>query len=204
MRNFQMLQIEEREEPQRGCGFRKQGGLYLVAPYGSSFTCGKLPVPLEICPTCSGGIKPSRGWTWVDADKLLAQKKCLAGARHCEFCPVGANTYGRAGLLWIGSKFYPTPEDFINEAIDQGISRRIPAVPKDFVLGTTVLLAHREAIVYTDESDFVVKIPAVFSLFTPKAVEYVVRDSDSDDVIQNYLERGITPVRITNSEPANE
>jgi hypothetical protein len=197
------MQIEERNEPERGCGFRKQGGLYLVSSFEETFSCGKLPVPLEVCPTCSGGIKPSRGWTWVDADKLLAGKKCLAGGNHCEFCPIGAKTYGQAGLLWIGGKFYPTPEEFMREAKEQGISRRIPAVPKDFKLGTSVLLAHREAIKYVEDG-FVIKKPAIFTVFTPSAIEYVVRDDDDDEVLQNYIDRGITPVRITNSEVQEE
>jgi len=57
-------EIEVRYESKRGCGWRKPGGLYLMAD-GPAELCGKLPIPLEICPSCGGGIKLSRGWTWV-------------------------------------------------------------------------------------------------------------------------------------------
>jgi hypothetical protein len=58
-------------EKPRGCGRRKPGGLYLVAP-GDGAPCCKLPIKLDVCPTCHAGIKPARGWTWVDGDALLA------------------------------------------------------------------------------------------------------------------------------------
>ena len=52
---------------------------------------------------------------------------------------------GKAGLLWIGEQFYPTPGEFTREAEELGISRRISAVPRDFKLGETwVLFAHRK------------------------------------------------------------
>ena len=62
---------------------------------------------------------------------------------------------GRVGLIWVGEKFYPTPQDFCAEAEKMGISRRIPAVPNDFVLGETwVWLAHRKAIEAIDAGRF--------------------------------------------------
>jgi hypothetical protein len=60
-------------------------------------------------------------------------------------CPLAdENLPEKAGLLWIGEKFYETPHDFLKEAAEMGISRRLPAVPKDFTIGEdSVLLAHR-------------------------------------------------------------
>ena len=57
-------------ESERGCGFRKKGGLYLVSE-GLAAPCGKLPIPLTVCPVCGQGIKPSRGWTWINGKKLV-------------------------------------------------------------------------------------------------------------------------------------
>jgi hypothetical protein len=54
--------IETRYDRKRGCGWRKPGGLYLCAD-GVGGVCGKLPIPLDICPTCHGGIKFCRSWT---------------------------------------------------------------------------------------------------------------------------------------------
>ena len=62
-------------EPRRGCGFRKEGGLYLMG--GTSLqSCGKLPIPLEICPVCGQGIKPSRSWTWINGAELIEDVEC--------------------------------------------------------------------------------------------------------------------------------
>lgn len=146
--------VEERIDSKRGCGWRQPGGLYLVSG-GEAVACGKLPVPLTICPTCSGGIHFARSWTWVDGDALVAAKIC-SGARHdeCSGCLLASATeskqgisIGRAGLLWIGESFYKTPADWMREAEKLGVSRRIPAVPREFVLGkTVVLVAHLKAI----------------------------------------------------------
>ncbi len=64
-----------KNESKRGCGYRKQGGLYLMAG-GPSAECGKLPLELTVCPCCGAGIKPARGWTWVNAEALFASKQC--------------------------------------------------------------------------------------------------------------------------------
>jgi len=141
-------------EAERGCGFRRAGkrgfGIYLVGPEAGTH-CGRLPFPLESCPCCGGGIKPARGWTWIEPSVLLApnQKQCkTADAQWCSRCPMGGGIPdGRHGLVWIGEKFYPTPEEFMREVKMMGVSRRLPAVPRGFVLGETQLyLAHRKAV----------------------------------------------------------
>ena len=57
-------------EGPRGCGYRKPGGLYLVSG-NLSEPCPRLPFETEVCPTCGEGIKPARGYTWVDGGKLV-------------------------------------------------------------------------------------------------------------------------------------
>lgn len=137
-------------EAKRGCGFRKGGGTYLVTEAKPMQPCGKLPIPLDVCPTCSRGIKPSRGWTWVDAQVLCERRKCAEGDIKCVWCPLHDSFLAenrRMGLLWIGQKFYDTPLDWMEEARKMGVSRRISTVPRDFHVGKTwVLVAHREVI----------------------------------------------------------
>ena len=59
----------------------------------------------------------------------------------------GAIPAGKHGLIWIGEKFYPMTADFMREAQMKGVSRRLPAVPRGFVLGETqVYLGHRKAV----------------------------------------------------------
>ena len=145
-------------EGARGCGYRAVGGLYLMGG-GKMVDCGRLPQALVICPTCSHGIKPTRGWTWIEPGPLfgLARMEMIeddqfaaivdCGSEFCSSCPAGGGLPERAGLLWIGGQFYATPADFNREANSLGVSRRITAIPKDLVLGETwVFVAHREAI----------------------------------------------------------
>lgn len=130
-------------EPKRGCGFRKPGGLYLVCD-GLSTPCGKLPIPLTVCPCCGAGIKHSLGWTWVNARRLAEGVECTnedcSGA-----CPLHTPPE-KAGLLWIGESFYKSPLDWMNEARLLGVSRKIASVPRGFKVGEDwVLVAHRKA-----------------------------------------------------------
>ncbi len=139
-------------ESARGCGFRKEGGLYLMG--GDVWEpCDRLPIELHVCAACGHGIKPTRGWTWIEPGSMLGLEDVESamitdcGNTNCGTCPVGGAIPERAGLLWIGGEFYRTTVDFQREAQSVGISRRITAVPKDFEVGRSwVFLAHREAI----------------------------------------------------------
>lgn len=152
-------------EAKRGCGYRKVGGLYIVDA-GSGMPCCKMPIPLTVCPCCSAGIKQTRGWTWLDAAKMFPATPCSAGAIERVACPA-ANpaVMGKVGLLWIGESFYPRPVDFLNEAANLGISRRLSKVPRAYKAGETwVLFAHPKAIqtpheVYEDAGAWSVKRP---------------------------------------------
>ncbi len=64
------MDIKVSIEGKRGCGYRKEGGLYLVGE-GFSENCHRLPFELTVCPTCGNGVRPSRAWTWIDGVKLF-------------------------------------------------------------------------------------------------------------------------------------
>jgi hypothetical protein len=157
-----MANVIVKQERERGCGYRKGGGIYLVND-GPGQGCGRMPIPLHVCPTCSQGIKPARGWTWIDSKPILdaapiCKHKQLETAAlneivdfnpdQCETCPMsGRLKETKVGLMWVGGKFYARPEDFIAEAHAMGLSKRISQVPKEFIVGQTwVWLAHRETI----------------------------------------------------------
>jgi len=186
-------------EERRGCGYRKPAaggvGIYLIGPATGS-PCGRMPFPLNHCPTCNAGIKPSRGWNWITPRDLFGREftsKCkvyyATGASPCETCPLGgAIPEGRHGLIWIGEQHYPTPEDFLMEARRMGLSRKIGALPKGFELGKTIVyLAHRKAV---RESPVLMKdntwnydaerfLPGIFATFKPTGVDLVIADENA-------------------------
>lgn len=48
--------------------------------------------------------------------------------------------------IWIGREFYPTVEDYIDEALRLGCSRKLSALPQDIVLGESkAWLFHKDA-----------------------------------------------------------
>ena len=229
--------IPELTEGPRGCGTRKPGGLYLMSHPEALRPCGKLPHHLSTCPTCSAGVKHTRGWTWINPSELLKPKfgTCAIDRRGggCHGCPLGdgpdplteeiiAGT--KAGLLWIGKQFYPTPTDYMAEVRRMGFSRRINTVPRDFEVGKTwIFLAHVEGIridcdctidpltnpEFNPECELCeghgsYLAPAIFTAFRPTQVQYVITGNESDADIINLRERGITPVRVNEVEEETE
>ena len=210
-------------EKKRGCGFRKVGGLYLCSD-GPTDSCHRLPFPLDICPTCKHGIKQSRGWTWI-APKLF-EPSCEpedrtvnlhrpANELHCAFCVICRPIIkGEFGLLWIGERFYKTPEDFLRESREMGVSRRIHKVPRNFKLGETwVLFAHAKAIPATSrpagvnpETGAILHLeveaqPGIFEVVRPTRLELLVKESDSTDEKRAELsKKGITPIVVPDDD----
>lgn len=199
-------------EGKRGCGYRKEGGLYLRSD-GIGRFCGALPIPLDVCPTCHAGIKPARGWTWVNLATLAAVRGCglndLANrgpARStqegCGDCPIADAKIQEVGLLWIGEKYYPNIASFTKEAGEMGLSRRITMIPKRFKLGETwVALAHRKAIggglADAGEPEFKA---GIFHVFKPARIEYVVKPDDDAEKLAKLEARGLTLVKVVRAE----
>ena len=185
-----MPDIEIRFEAPRGCGYRKPGGMYLVSG-DTAAICERLPIFLDVCPTCGRGVKFSRGWTWINPAEFLGPCPWVDECNHkislSALCIL--NEVTRAGLLWIGEKYYKTPELFTKESATMGISRRIKSIPHDFKLGVTwVYLAHIKAI---DGKE-----PGIFSIFKPQKIEYVVKGDESKEELERMEKRGITLVEV--------
>jgi hypothetical protein len=213
-------------EAKRGCGYRKVGGLYMVGG-GIGIPCDRLPFELTVCSCCGQGIKQARGWTWIDVAKFFQGPHvlpigagsiappeklwpCYCGGSQCPLCFQPENM-GRAGLLWIGEKFYKFPGQFVKEGVELGFSRRIKAVPQGFKIGETwVMLAHSKAVVtsqiaaHTGPDTVVTETiykPGIFYCWLPQRLEkIVVESSRGSEEITTLEKRGITPVFVPDSD----
>ena len=204
-------------EGPRGCGYRKKGGKYLISA-GVSVPCPALPQEVSRCPCCDSGIKPSRSWAWFSPKlffKFPCPTECNIYQEHgrCELF-----NQDRAGILWIGGKFYPTPVDWTQEAEKMGVSRRISQIPKDLVVGETwVFVGHRKAVTkechcWVSAGEGMpkhfktdcekcggtgeVKVSGVFHAFQPTRIEVVVDEAIEQKEVDKLVKRGLTPVVI--------
>ncbi len=202
-------------EAKRGCGYRRCGGLYLVGG-GLSAPCDRMPYPLERCPTCGGGVKFTRGHTWLAPDFFPTHETTWrdghSGVCGCERCPICGTLPDPAAmlLLWIGRAHY-SPESFLDESRRLGVSRRITAPPKGLVVGKTwVLLAHLDAVPAKEcpicgpacNCETRSKpTPGIFSAFIPRAVELILKQSDATDERRAKEEkRGVTIVTVPDDD----
>ena len=178
-----MAQITLSTESERLCGFRRASkdgwGIYLMGD-GPGAPCGRMPFPLEVCPCCGSGVKPSRGTTWIQPYNLFREvvSDVDCDSPVCWSCPMNHLGTDKALLLWVGESHYPTATHFMVEANRMGISRKIPSIPHDFRIGKTwVYLAHRKAIGYknavTGELEW---IPGIFMAFRPTHLDMVIDD----------------------------
>jgi len=130
--------------------------------------------------------------------------------------------------MWVGVKFYKTPDAFMSEARSMGISRRITAVPRDFVVGKTwVLIAHPNAItraprteeekaearklalaqqnleVRSDADLPNIVVKGVISIVQPTKIEKIVTETQSRDTaeMEKLRARGIDPVIVGDDDP---
>lgn len=186
--------VETVFDQERLCGWRKPEGIYLRG--GADAThCGKLPIPIESCPHCGSGIKPSRGYTSISRS-VLPPSICYIPSSECDRCLINRKV-DKFGLMWVGDKFYKQGE-FSREAILQGVSKRIAQVPKSLEIGKTIILiGERKAIVsprtVNGETQY---IPGVVMAFIPQRIEYVCRGDETNEEIEALLKRGITPVQV--------
>jgi len=156
-------------EAQRGCGYRKIGGLYLMCDPGLTLNCDGLPMPMNQCDCCGFAPPFSR-----NLQKLNPKYVFIAHREHqdpliectCpDSCPIcfpempaeiserALEQYGAIksekamkyfGLMFVGKRDYSC-RTFIQEAELMGISKRIPMIPSWLTLGETwILLAHNE------------------------------------------------------------
>jgi hypothetical protein len=193
----------------RGCGYRKVGGLYLVGT-GISRPCDMLSLELTPCPTCGFEVPFTRGFMWLHKDYIKhrsEQHKNCTCPPTCPLCYPTSNDQTKYGLMWVGARYY-TPENFVKEAKDVGVCKRIAKIPKDLEFGKTwILLAHKKVPfsselepngLRTNEPEYK---PAIFYAFRPTKVEKLIWESKATKRRLNKLKKqGITPVVIPDGD----
>jgi hypothetical protein len=160
-------------EAERGCGYRRKGGLYLMGG-GLSASCDRLPVPIVPCGCCGWEPQqlrshamvpgrwlgshftahdictPLRGFDPSDPESGYRLTVHLTEPCRDHFVFGGQDPICEASaeprlLMWVGRQHY-TPGEFSAEATRLGVSKRIAEIPKGMVLGKTwALLAHPDA-----------------------------------------------------------
>lgn len=180
------MNVETVIESKRGCGYRGTGkdgvGLYLMGK-GNFEACERLPFPLTVCPCCGGGIGFFRGFKWIQPEQLFGPTNnpvCDGNDDHahdrCVMCTPSL-AGDRAGLMWIGDKFY-TPAEFTREARSVGISKKVASIPRGFEFGKDIIyLAHIKAIVDYDDDETPFSA-GVFMSFKPEWVDIVIDNPD--------------------------
>lgn len=184
--------------------------------------CDRLPYELVVCPTCGAGVKFSRGFTWLDWLKYAgAHEGCkeetpvitsgtLDIGNPCPVCHPGF--YPRPyGLLWVGQDY--TPETFVQEALQMGVSKRIAAIPRNLKLGETwVLFATKKAIAVAElvpgsedlrpeNFQYTEFKPAVFYAFRPQRLELLIWESEAtEEKLAELEKKHITPVVIPDGD----
>ena len=192
-------------EARRGCGYRRIGRLYLVCD-GIGFSCDRLPLPIEPCDTCGEQPRFNRGISGIRPDVLWGGHHPCEDKRLATFC--ATCTPPTAGfLMWVGDDY--TVESVNAEAATLGISKRIPAIPKDLELGVDwVYLAKLKIIPngaqqwlpgQTDERAGYG--PGVFTTFRPTRIEKIVSDLTPAAELDSLREQIITPVVVPHDDP---
>ncbi len=138
---------------------------------------------------------------------MIAKENGFVAQQPCndpEFCPLCHNVekIGRAGLLWVGTQFYPTIAEFSFEASTMGISRRVAVIPNGFKLGHTwILFAHPRGVLKSSSEGKSEYVPAIFQVWKPERLERIFKESDrGSDKVAAEENRGITSIFVPDDD----
>lgn len=183
------MMIERLEEDERQCGWREDGGMYLMGGKLSR-PCGRLPFPIPECECCGRAWDHFRGIKRLNAETLMdvnhaprcgnwygrARSQELM-APGCEGCAM-YKPAKRGWMMWVGNDQY-TPTEFLAEAGEQGISKRIVFPPAALVFGLDVVyLAHKKAVVTVGDDGKPETSPGIMATFVPSHLDFVVGDDE--------------------------
>lgn len=170
-------------EIQRRAGYRRVGGIYLVSSKLHT-NCELLPQPLKRCSHCGEGPNISRNITRLIPFNYFEYNEVAPKEIDCKVCnpPKGIHY-----LMIVGKHLYPTPQYFINEAKEHGVSKRVPFIANHIIYNQTVIyLAHEKA------------TPVgwgIFGYFIPERAEKLIWESGLED-----LDPRLTFIRVPDGD----
>jgi len=209
----------------RGCGYRKVGGVYLVGD-GLGYGCDRLPMAIIPCAICGEEPRFNQGISRIDPYNLWGQHSSDSDSPPCLdtnitdvvcFPPIASEIFkdGNVSTLdigmylqWVGKDY--TAQSFMNEARDMGVSKRIPKIPNDLVIGKSwVYLAKANLVPNTSQAWLPGEVtekrgygPGVFYAFKPTAIEMIITESQDKDGKGGELEKqGIKAVVVPDNDP---
>lgn len=185
-------------EARRGCGYRKIGGLYLCSD-APNRPCCRFPFELDICPVCNQGVKQSRNVQWFTPNPWI-KGPCKFSNLPCSIkhnLPVSE----KALLIWIGLKYYATPDHFLDEAKRMGISRRIKTVPRGFKLGETKVFFAHPACAFPQSNGDIDYLPGVFAMVVPRRIELLITEDPTEKMQRQLKDPRISPVIVPEHDP---
>lgn len=111
--------------------------------------------------------------------------------------PVGVRDY----LMWVGGRFYPTRQDFIDEAVRLGCSKRIHKIPWGLVVGQSrIFLAHAEGAPKAEGRKDDDLTGYVFAFFVLDHIDLIVEDEVSITTLRDALDQaGVRLVQVADA-----
>lgn len=197
-----MLNVTNIKIKERACGKRIPGGLYFIGDVPEDDLNGWLP---RAC-RCKCGVKFLKGsrnvQKFIPYDAYPELRPESKDPRKFASFKPEEETY----VVTIGVNNYPTVEDYINEAKEQGISCYVKELLRGFKVGISwIFLLHPNCFrreVIQDEGELfakpkTVKEPGIIAVFKPKAIQYVCKGDESDEFLLGLAEKGVTPVNVS-------
>lgn len=204
---MQTMAVKVMVRGERGCGTRNTRGYYLCGGEGLQVKCHRLPLPIPICEACERPlIVPIRGIQMIEPTKIwtvcpeIHNPGYLCHALTCPICEPPEKAY----VVWVGESYYETPDSFLNEAQEMGISRKIHAVPEGLEVGDWIYLGFRKYIPTGEykRDGTEIKEPGIFHAYQVHTIEKLLTEKQQKDqyYVKTLLDRGITPVVEVDSE----
>lgn len=193
-------------EPKRLCGYRTVGSLYLMA-HPNFMTCHRLPLPLNSpCSTCGEIPRFNRSISYISPLKIFNPcSDCLSERNQDLLCSdlcTACNPPLRGYLIWVGKLHY-TPKGFLNEAINLGISKKIPFIPRTFSNEYPWYFAHPDAMKHPNpDAPPQATRQGVFLCGYFQRFEKLIWKKDATKETLDILKKhGITPIIVPDGNP---